>query len=428
MMTKLKKIVYVFVALAMIGMFATSCERDVIEILEADIKTGEFDEKVYVFEGLKLNGSSANSIEEGKLVYDINKVAFENIMSAKPYELNINLQTSSDEVMPLKLKKWNIFSDDFKITDEEGNISGEKVEAIFYHGALEDDENSIVSVSIFEDELSIMIISKEDTYHLNKSKDGQLVMQKVSDTFDTERISSCGHSEENFLKLNENGVPDYAIQKAAKSGGSHAPIRMVYTIDPSFESYFGSFRNATIYIASNFASAKALYDYWGIPIQLTGYYRKSIFRTSTVNPDNVLEGTFFELEDRFINGSNYWDVNGGLVVIRDSNNNLIGSGLSNNDNFAACGNSAPICEKGHHPNGIANGCGPFHVISLAERNGAPDNYYFIYTLAHELGHNFGIRHEYDGVTGGIMDHQAANVHSIEHPTYVHMYNQWISCY
>jgi len=422
-MNKLKSILFSLLTIATFTVFLTSCEKD---LMQQQTKTTLNTQQGYVFDGLKLNQNSVKSIDNGSLVFDKYEEAFGYVLNKKPENLYINIPLSSNEVLELKLEKWNIFSDNFTLEDEEGNASKSEVNGIFYHGILNGEENSIVSASIFENDLSIMVISSKDTYHLNKGKDGLLTLDKVSSgafEFNSKLCElSCGDNIHSAFQLNETGLPDFAISKTAKSGGcTYDPIRVCYVIDQSFINYFGSYSNAKNYFASKFNSAKAMYSYWGIPIQFGGYFRRTL-NINTNHNGNILDPPFIDLLSKFGKGSNGWDVLGSVVAIR-KNGVLTGNGLGNVG--LDCGSAAPICKKGYN-NGAQPGCMPFSIVALRETSsGATNDHYMIYTLAHELGHNFRIL---DSNANDVMDHGAGNQHHIAYNTYLDMYAAWVDCY
>jgi len=433
-MSNLKRIFYLTVTIAIMGALVTSCERDIVS--GDNLITGELDKTAYVFEGLKLSNSSSKSIKEGNLVYEKDHTAFANLMSKKPQKLSINLPVSSTETILLKLEKWNIFSDDFKIVDKEGRTIENEIDGIFYHGVLKDDENSVVSASIFEDNLSIMVISTEDTYHLNREKDGQLVMKSVSSgVFDNENTFSSGINVENAL--NETALPGSEIQVAARSGPcTHDPIRVGYVIDKTFEDYFGGWVPAITYFVARFNDVRTIYFNAGagtatvtsprIPIELGPIYQRQLNVNLNFN-GNILDPPMTDLRSRneFKNGSNNWDVMGSVVAIR-KNGVLVGTGAAASGDGCASGQEIPMCNKGYN-NGAHPGCMPFSITALTETSpGVINENYFLYVLGHELGHAFGIPDEDNG-TDDIMD-LGTNSLFISHSTYVTMHNRWVSCY
>ena len=49
-------------------------------------------------------------------------------------------------------------------------------------------------------------------------------------------------------------------------------------------------------------------------------------------------------------------------------------------------------------------------------------------MGHEIGHNFGISHDYDNSSGDIIDHAAENQLHIAYGVYLDMYYSWVDCY
>lgn len=420
-MINFKNIIYYLTTLILIAVVATSCEKDLVN--KTDVQNTDHG---FVFDGLKLIEGSSQATEAGTLVYNKDAKALNELFNKKPQTLNFTIPLSKNEKMELELQQVNIFSDDFFVRDQNNQIVPLENKGVFYEGNIKGEENTVVSLSIFANDLSAMIITSDDVYHLNKEIDESWVMKKVSSgAFKTSEQLSCNHNADEMFKLNQGDIPEFSIKKSAKSSScAFNPVRVCYVVDQTFINYFGNYGAATNYIQQKFASVKAIYGYWGIPIQLIGYYTRSY----TVNPSysgNVLEPPYLDMVDEFKIGSNYWDAMGVLVVV-DNGGTLIGTGIG----VANMANgTAPICKKGHN-NGANPGNMPFSATALIESaNGTPNHHYFIYVLAHEMGHNFGINQEYNNVTNDLMDHYASgNQHHIAHATYVDMYYKWVACY
>jgi len=434
---KVKSILLAFTTLFAIAFLISSCEQEsVINNDITEINTGDNMQNRYVFEGLKpFEGVAALTERERQdaTYFERNEEALKTVLNRQPAFMTLNIPLSS-KVVELELDKWDILSDDFVIEDENGQILPHETSGIFYNGTVKGESNTAVAVSIFENQLNVTIMSPEET-RVVKQEDDLMAYYKVVDkaNFNMPQLN-CNHTDTDLSEIKVEVKPENTIIQRA--GCTYDPIRVRYLIDYSFKKFFNNSNwQARNYLYARFNEVKSMYAYWNIPVEIgkVDYlpYHKRLKNNPNTNT-NATGEMYADFRSRYgWDSSDDWDVNAALVAvdaIGGTSGSIVGGGHAVVSESSSCGNSAPICKTGIDLD-APNWCRPNHLIGLHETSpNNPDDDYFTYTLAHELGHNFGISQEYNGVTNDVMDHGSNHALFIAHTTYVDMYSAWVSCY
>ena len=91
------------------------------------------------------------------------------IEATKPAFLEFSIPVSANETMVVELIPMNIFGDKFKVMDAQ-NQTVNVQKGVFYKGVVKGDNNSVVSLSLSNAELSGIISTNEGNYVLEKIK------------------------------------------------------------------------------------------------------------------------------------------------------------------------------------------------------------------------------------------------------------------
>ena len=434
---KFKNIVFIVAIFSAFTFLMSSCEKETIANNDdsTQINLDENTQNRYLFEGLIPVDASTTTLpvtdREEVTYFELNKEAIADILNIQPKLMAFQIPTPS-QVFELELDKWDITTKDFQVEDENGEIIPFEMNGIFYNGTVKGDSKTSVAVSIFENELSVMILNEKGT-RVVKDEEGLMAFYELSaqDYLGTPALG-CNHQgvSSSEVKNNPSDPGNIANLRAC----TFDPIRVRYTFDWSFHQYFnGSFSAAWNYTATRFNEVKTIYNAWNIPVQITSLallnYGNRLQAPSNTN--NPVGDMFSNFATRFgTNSANHWDVNAALVAVDATggiSGPIVGTGFGYVDDGPACQNSAPICKRGVGTN-VQIGCRPINIVGLHETSGTANNNYFTYVMGHEIGHNFGISHDYDNSSGDIMDHAAGNQLHIAHTVYVGMYYSWVDCY
>lgn len=389
----------------------TSCEEESVTDIGDDIS------ERYVFDGLKPLNDDA--LPEQKIqdatYFERNEGAFKDVLVKQPKFMTFNIPISS-KIIELELDKWDIYTKDFAMEEESGQILPFETTGIFYNGKVKGEPNSRAAVSIFEDQLSVTVVSSEETYVV-KQENELMAFYKASIASKDPHLT-CTHNDSYSRGVKLEIEPEKIITERAICN----TIRVRYVIDYSFRRYWGSHSAARDYLEARFNDVKSMYAAVGIPVDISRIswlsYRGRLQINSNTN--NAIGDMFTEFQRRFGGSSSgAWDLNAAVVAV-DANGRwldpIIGGGYGV---FAECNGTAPICKKGAnlHPS-ITDGCRPIQLIGLHDSSpGNPHDVYFTHGLAHEIGHNFGIDQEYNGVSQDVMDHLAPSNLGI-YPLYI----------
>src|SRR4030095_15905645 len=123
----------------------------------------------------KPNSSALNSFVSGATTLNINKVTLRNNNTAKPELISLVIPGNGGKETELELVKVNIFSDDLKVrtlgTDGAHYIN--YTPGLYYRGIVKGDNSSIVSLSIFENNVMGIISTDNGNYVLGSVKNEQ---------------------------------------------------------------------------------------------------------------------------------------------------------------------------------------------------------------------------------------------------------------
>jgi len=298
-----------------------------------------------------------------------------------------------------------------------------KKTGVFYRGTTKNDPNSIVAVSVFDEQLNVKIIGADETYTLKNEGKDLMAFYKAShdkhDSYQSNRDIACQHEHNDTKIITRSSNDDQG------SSDCTSDIRIQYTLDFTFIDYFGSDAAALQYLTTQFNVVKSIYyNDAGIPLMMTTpnlLTESQRLEVADGNPNNLLSVPMDDFQLRFGALSDEYDVQAAVVAI-ERNGELDGTGLGVwTDNC----DLPPICQKGSDGD---EDCLPMSITALNENNdnsGTTDDDYFTYVLAHELGHNFGIR---DSDNDDLMDHGTGSQHHLDEDTAEDMRNLWEICY
>ena len=201
----------------------------------------------------------------------------------------------------------------------------------FYNGTVKTKSNAIVAVSIFDNQLNLMIIDEDGETRVIKEVEDLMAFYKLSaQDLTPPRKLDCHHASTN-LSIDPNDHLDQG-NIASLRGCKLEPIRMQYTLDYSFIQYFGSKSASTQYLYARFNEMKAIYAFRDIPVNISSHRWLYTFSSSlwTFNFNNILGGLFNNYVGRFSTPSNKWDVTAAVTAVNNQ------GGLSSPLNYGGC--------------------------------------------------------------------------------------------
>ncbi|MBC8046866.1 MAG: T9SS type A sorting domain-containing protein [Fimbriimonadaceae bacterium] len=281
----------------------------------------------------------------------------------------------NDEVIELELYKANIFAADFKVSST--NMEHENyTEGVYYRGIIKDKTNSLVAISIFENEM-MGVISSEENGNINIGKyAGAGAMEDDYIIFSDRDIivpydAACATPEdERFSEAYQNNISDHA-------GSRTVNIPEVY-IEADYNLYQnkGSVINTSNYLTGVFNNSSTIYANDGINIVISEIF---VWTSS----DGYSSASSFAALDDFMDYRTTFNGDVAHLCALDA------GGLG--------GVAATI-------NGLCNDYKYCYSDIDATYSAFPTYSWTVMVFTHELGHLFGSYHtQWCGWPGGAID-------------------------
>jgi hypothetical protein len=210
----MKKIILLFLLLPFLA-FAQENRTNKISkaIAAAKVISGEF--QSFEFFNPQTRSARENyseAVADG-ILFTIDQAKLNEFLIQDPNQININIPFKSNgETISLDLIQASVFSPDFKaFTDTGQDITNEVDFGKHYRGVIAGNDNTLVSISVFESQISGFIATDEGNFNIGKLKDSELehIIYKDTDLNATyEFICSTeddgvGYTEEQITSPNE---------------------------------------------------------------------------------------------------------------------------------------------------------------------------------------------------------------------------------
>ena len=129
------------------------------------------------------NKSEINTAVSKSCIYELNKLAVNTILYEAPDLLTLEIEQPNQTTLSLELyREVNAFSDLTITTSENEQIDFNSFKGIFYRGIIKNNSSSLVSISVFENEISGYISSEEGNLVIGKLKnENKIIMYNDHD-------------------------------------------------------------------------------------------------------------------------------------------------------------------------------------------------------------------------------------------------------
>ena len=283
------------------------------------------------------------------------------LLKHQPIEIQFDLPYGNRSLR-FKLKRNDFLSPEFEVLNQEGKRLEWEV-AVFYAGQLNDDENSLVTMTIFDNHISIMVSSDNLNIELYKDSDHYTWLESQK----PEVSLGCATPEE-----------DLYVARSNHSRSQADCIELLIEVDYAMYQANGSnSTTATNWATSIFNSVSTIYSNEGVPLSL---------RTLVINnsPDNYTDDLVIALNE-FVAKYN-GGFNGQIAYLMSGT--PLGGGISQG--------------IGGYCNAVSAYPGPFAISGDMTVPAAsyPTYSYNVMIVSHELGHVMGLRHTHACVWNG----------------------------
>ena len=337
---------------------------------------------VNVFEFNKNTGQNDNtsSFVNKATILKLNTSKLKDLIRLNKENIEFRIPLTENENTVLELTRTQPESDDFKLIEKSGN--GDKVvpytQGLHYNGLIKGNENSLASLSIFENMVIALISDENGNYVLgsitndDKSVSDNYIFYNDAD-MNIRNNFKCGVDgiEEKFIrpiKVNENTVNNYQTDDP-----SRLPVKVYFEADNKmYQDNGNNTTNVGNFITAMFNNVKTLYQNEQIP-----------FEVSSVA---------------------VWTGNDPYSSLNDSYDVLLRFGANTQDNFQ--GNIAHLLSTRNAGLGgiawIRVMCANYNAQDSAGRfafSNIDNNYqsyptfsWTVQVVTHEMGHSMGSRH------------------------------------
>jgi hypothetical protein len=309
--------------------------------------------------------------EYESLTLDIEKL--QQLVSGAPQQLNFKLpsnQTNESE-LDLELVQVNIFDGNFAVIESSTNQPVDIERGLHFRGIIKGDQNSLVAVSIFEDEVT-GLISSESTGNLVLARLNQKNNQQDYVLYnDKDVVEQLG----SYCSTPDDGPAYTREQIEYTQPGDRGPgdcVRIYFEVDNDIYTDKGGTNGSTNYITSIFNQSATLYANENVSLVIS-----EVFVWNTTSPySGTSSGTLLTQFQGYRTGFNgdlaqlvSYQASGGIAVLSGLCHPFVSARMS----FASVGSS-------------------FAVV--------PTYSFTVMVMTHELGHLLGSHHTHACVWNG----------------------------
>lgn len=366
-------------------------------------------EKIQLLELHKDQESLLNkksSFVKDALFFTKDENAIQNLLENQLTQFTMVIPASASNNIELVLIKQDVYSEGFVVATPQGELTYDESRSAHYKGYIKGNPNSIVAISILENDIAGLIADQRGNYNLGSLSDDKSTVTLYNDRKSKKDLSTgCGNSCIHD-KIDEQVKPpsEYDPQKSVTSNC----VEISLTADHGIYQWNSNSIPASVdFVTTIFNQAKTLFENDGINITLSEVIVYDVVDpfASIDNASDVISEFGFSLEDNF-NGdiahllyTEYYSW-GGLAHV--------GTLCQDFHTYTHDWDGDGIPEtKAYGPYGIGQ------VLDDVET--FPTYSWTIKTFTHEIGHQLGSRHTQDCMWGPGQDQALDNCYETFDP-------------
>ncbi|MFT4755092.1 MAG: hypothetical protein ACI840_000499 [Ulvibacter sp.] len=368
----MKKIIFLVLILPFLTLAQENRTGKVSEaITAAKTISGEF-QSYEIFNSQTKSAAEdySETVNDG-VVVAIDQTKINELLVQNPKQINLSIPfKSSGETIVIDLIQVDIFAPDFKaVTDTGQDITNEVDFGKHYRGVIAGNENSLVSISIFESQISGFIASDEGTFTIGKLKESDIdhIIYNDNDLKVTNEFT-CATEDDGVAYTEEQLSPPGEMDP-----GDEIDI-YIEAGQSVYNTFGGNLANEVAFLTAVFAQSYVLYANDGI-----------LVRTSNmllwVNPDPYDGGDSFAQLGKFQSQTGV--LNGDLGhLVEMQNYGGVADGFSG---ICPTNSNRSLCYSGLTGTNVPN-------VPIFSWN--------VMVVTHEMGHLMGSRHTHACVWNG----------------------------
>lgn len=209
------------------------------------------------FEGLfdkveRSNTRSASNIQ-GVETLNVDMTNLNTIFIQKNHHIALQIPYGDEITFKLDLSRKDIFSEGFQVVNENGE-KADITAGLHYQGIVNGDPNSLVAVSVFENEISGVISYKKGNFNFGKMKDSEEYAIYPDRILNEKLKRYCALDDALF----KGEIEHYDETKSGGRGASKF-VKIHIEVDDDMVTAFGGVQAVTNYVTALFNQSNALY-------------------------------------------------------------------------------------------------------------------------------------------------------------------------
>lgn len=366
----------------------------------------------------------------GAVFLDLSKSDLTKINQQKPKNVSFSLPVNENNSIELMLTESNFKTEDFIVRTADGKLFDYKKEGgLFYQGVVKDDPNSTVALSIFNNSIRGIISDKDGNYVLgaidtehNKKVNTYVTNSNKYVLFNdynltTENDFMCANdaSVESKAKATINNISKRNIANSNESNLSQVDKYIPIYLECDYSSFTDLFDNSTgsayNFLTSLFNETSIIYATEDVNIKLS-----ELYIVNSTSAQNSTLGNEVSWANSNISSSNGWPTRTGKKsppqeildifthYIQDNFNGRLAHLVYTINTYSGTPYSVAYANRSYVGSPAicldyqSVGVGPTAASSFTPYVDAFPNFSRdVFVFAHELGHNFGLKHGYQCV-------------------------------
>ena len=344
-------------------------------ITAAKTISGEFQSfEIFNSQTEKASENYSDAVNDG-VVVAIDQAKINEIRNQDPKQMQLSIPFKSNgETVALDLIQVAVFSPDFKaITNNGDDITNEVDFGKHYRGIIAGNPNSLVSISVFESQISGFIANEEGNYTIGKLEDSDV---NHIIYFDSDLKNA---TQEIFCSTEDNGVSYTEEELSPPPSSEQSPGDEIDVYIESGATVWaaqgGNIENVVIFITGIFTQSYVLYANDGIQVR-TSNMMIWVTQDPYNGPDSLSQLQKF----REINNTNQPGIDADI------------GHLIERQNYGGIGYLNTLCDNSF--NVVYSGLANNSVITV------PTYSWNVMVITHEMGHAMGSSHTHACVWNG----------------------------